>query len=114
MLPKIYKEYGDFYAKLHLTDLTIENYRKALNLIDDGDEYELQKEVTEKIAYLNYDLGNLDFAISFYNKLYSLYKNLFEEYDEIRVLKTLSLLYGENKDYDNAIYTSKEILNEKD
>ena len=111
MLPTIYEEYGDFYAKLNLTDLTIENYDKALNLIINGDDYDRQKEIIEKLAYLNYDLGNLENAVSYYNKLYSIYKKLHEESDEIRILKTLTHLYRENKDYDNAIYTSKEILN---
>lgn len=110
-LSKIYKEYGDFYAKLELTDLTIENYDKALNLIINSEEYDLQKEIAEKIANLNYDLGNLVIAISYFNKLISIYKDLSEEHDEIRVLKTLSLLYQENKDYDKALFVSKEILN---
>lgn len=110
MLPNIYKEYGDFYAKLNLTELTIENYAKALTLIIDGDNYDLQKEIIVKIASLNYDLGNLEGAIHYYYMLYTIHQNLKEESEKIGVLVTLSDLYKENKDYDNAIFVSKEIL----
>ncbi|MCK5701984.1 MAG: hypothetical protein KAI29_12560, partial [Cyclobacteriaceae bacterium] len=111
VLPEVYKEYGDFYAKLNLPDLTIENYNKALNLIAAGNNYDLQKEFIEKIAVLNYDLGNVELSITYYNKLYSIHKQLNEEADEISVLKILSRLYREHKDYDNAIFVSKELLN---
>lgn len=111
MLPNIYKEYGDFYAKLNLTELTIENYVKALNLIIDNDNYTLQKEIITKIAALNYDLGNLETAIHYYNLLYNIHNNLYEEDGKIAVLVLLSDLYREIKDYDNAIFASKEILN---
>ncbi|MCK5371509.1 MAG: hypothetical protein KAQ62_23265, partial [Cyclobacteriaceae bacterium] len=111
LLPKIYKEYGDFYAKLNLPELTIENYVKALNIVVEGQDYSLQKEIIEKIAFLSYDLGDIETSINHYNTLYVLHKNLNEETDKIKVLKTLSSLYKENKDYENAIFASKELLN---
>lgn len=110
MLPNIYKEYGDFYAKLNLTELTIENYSKALNLIIEGENYDFQKEIIVKIASLNYDLGNLEEAIQYYNLLYGIHQNLKEEQEKIGVLVIISELYKENRDYDNAIFASKELL----
>lgn len=109
-LSKIYKEYGDFYANLELVDLTIQNYDKALNLVLSSSEYSFQKELAEKIANLNYDLGNLEAAISYFNILHSIHEKLNEDELEIDVLKTMAQLYRENKDFDNAIYASKEIL----
>jgi hypothetical protein len=49
-LPIIYKEYGDFYAKLNLTELTIENYTKALKLIMDSDSHlDFRKKLLPKL-----------------------------------------------------------------
>ncbi len=109
LLPHVYKEYGDFYAYLQFPELTIKNYRKAFDLISNGEDYSFQKEIIQKIATLNYDLGNLDEAILFYNRLHSLHRKLNEEKEGIDVLTILSDLYRENKDFDHAISTAKEI-----
>ena len=110
-LPEIYKEYGDFYASLNLPELTIRNYSKALDLISEGENFELQKELLKKIAALSYNDGKLNNAISFYNKLYTIHNKLYEQQEEIEILKILSELYYENKAYDSAIYKAKGIYN---
>ncbi len=110
MLADIYTEYGDFYFELNLPHLTIQNYEKALRLVEGTEDYLHQKIIIEKVAFLNYEMGNLEQAILYYIMLHNLHKSLKEEERAINTLKKLSELYLEYKDYDNALYASKEIL----
>jgi len=109
MLSKIYKEYGDFYFQINLTDLTIKNYDKAFDLVSDLEDYDVQKGILEKLAFLNYEQEKYDRAIFYYQELLLIHKKLYEEGDEIKILKTLSRLYREIGEYDKAISTSKTI-----
>ena len=111
LLPKIYKEYGDFYLELDLLDLTIKNYDKAFSIVSNGEDFEFTKELLEKLAFLNYSLGNHTSAIGHYTNLLNLHRELDEEDDEIKALKILSQLYRETGDYDNAISDAKTIRN---
>lgn len=111
LLPIVYREYGDFYFSLKLFDLTIKNYEKSFELIKDGYDYSLQKEIIEMLAHLYYQESNYEKAIDYYNVLHHLHNDLFEEINGINVLKTIAQISWEAKDYDQSISTYKTIYN---
>lgn len=108
LLAQVFIEYGDFYLQLELPELTIDNYEKSLKFIDTGNKS--NEKIIEKVARLHYDLGNIEQAIFYYDKLYSINKSVKNEQNEIRILIILSDLYREYNDYESAIFTAKELL----
>jgi signal transduction histidine kinase len=109
VLPSIYIEFGDFYGLLNLPELTIKNYEKALKCLEKEVDFELQETVIEKLASLNQELGNIDGAIHYYNKLIALYQTSKDQIEEIAALKIVSELYRTQDNYDQAIFVCKEI-----
>jgi signal transduction histidine kinase len=110
LLPEIYKEYGDFYSMLHLPKLTVENYEKALDVIEEGRDYDMKEGLLLEIAQLHYELGNIESSIRYYEELAKMYSDLKEMPEYIRSIQTLSRLYRKTGNFDNALYRAKEIL----
>jgi len=110
LLPRIYKEYGEFYATLSLPKLTIENYEKALEIIFESDDLTLKEELLIEIADLQYKTNNLAPSIIRYKQLSELYREKPDHQAYIRILKKLSALYREAQDYDNSLMCAKEVL----
>ncbi len=110
VLPRIYREYGEFYAALNLPKLTVENFEKALEIINNGHNQKLKEELLVQISELNYNLGELNAAIENYNQLADIYKKQKNSEKYIQTLSTLSKLYREQGDYDNALVDAKEVL----
>jgi signal transduction histidine kinase len=110
LLPRIYMEYGDFYASVNLPKLTVRNYEKALEIFENSNKVELQKGLLKTIGDLHYDLGNLETSIQFNERLAAMYKNSRQETAYIQTLQQLCELYRKVKAYDNSLYYAKELL----
>ncbi|MCG8311109.1 MAG: ATP-binding protein [Cytophagales bacterium] len=110
LLPKIYKEYGDFYFELDLVDLTIKNYTKAYALVSAGSDYGFQKELLTNLAELNSALSNYKTAVEHYSRLIEIHKQSNSKSEEIEVLKILCDLYRVANDFDRAITAAKHAL----
>jgi signal transduction histidine kinase len=110
LLPRIYKEYGDFYAKLHLPRLTINNYMKAHEIIKNGYDEGFKEELLIEIAKLHYRLDDIESAIKSYNALAQFYFKSEVSESYFKTLENLSGLYRAASDYDNSLRCAKEVL----
>jgi len=110
LLPRIYQEYGDFYASLDLTRLTLNNYEKALESLLDDQNVDLKIELLREIAKLNEELNLYNAAIKSYNQLAELYQTVYDSKSFVKVLTRLTALYRQVGDYDNALKNAKEVM----
>lgn len=109
-LADVYLEYGSIFEELDLKELTVKNLENALKYTDKTHSPGKYIRIVKKLAFLQYELKNLDSAISNYNNLYRVFNLLGYNDQKINVQNTLIQLYRETYNYDLALKTAKDVL----